>query len=179
MGSVSFVAVAVFQRQLEGQLEVRKRLEEVRLLESRKSARLMDQDTDFARLADMAGDRKRASSHVIDVPAVQGCVFITISRSLAAALLRGQCDKIRYTITLSATSATQSAACVRVELPGLRSITRPPLISGARALKCEFCQSPNCSRCKSSRVFAYRVRGEVSRIAEIEMSLRNKKAIVY
>ncbi|XP_046668428.1 zinc finger protein 395 [Homalodisca vitripennis] len=56
----------------EGQLEVRKRLEEVRLLESRKSARLMDQDTDFARLADMAGDRKRASSHVIDVPAVQG-----------------------------------------------------------------------------------------------------------
>jgi len=46
-----------------------KRLEEVRLLESRKSARLMDQDTDFARLADMAGaDRKRTSSHSIDVP---------------------------------------------------------------------------------------------------------------
>lgn len=53
-------------------VELRKRLEEVRLLESRKSARLMDQDTDFARLADMAGDRKRPSSHVIDVPAVQG-----------------------------------------------------------------------------------------------------------
>ncbi|XP_059490594.1 zinc finger protein 704 [Neocloeon triangulifer] len=46
-----------------------KRLDEVRLLESRKSARLMDQDTDFARLADMAGaDRKRTSSHSIDVP---------------------------------------------------------------------------------------------------------------
>lgn len=56
----------------DGQLELRKRLDEVRLLESRKSARLMDQDTDFARLADMAGDRKRASSHCIDVPTVQG-----------------------------------------------------------------------------------------------------------
>lgn len=60
----------------QGQVELRKKLEEVRLLESRKSARLMDQDTDFARLADMAGDRKRASSHVIDVPAVQGSVLI-------------------------------------------------------------------------------------------------------
>lgn len=49
--------------------EVQKRLEEVRLLESRKSARLADQDTDFARLADMAGDRKRTASHTIDVPA--------------------------------------------------------------------------------------------------------------
>lgn len=56
----------------QGQMELRKRLEEVRLLESRKSARLMDQDTDFARLADMAGDRKRTSSHCIDVPTVQG-----------------------------------------------------------------------------------------------------------
>lgn len=28
----------------------------------------MDQDTDFARLADMAGDRKRQASHTIDVP---------------------------------------------------------------------------------------------------------------
>lgn len=49
--------------------EVQKKLEEVRLLESRKSARLADQDTDFARLADMAGDRKRTASHTIDVPA--------------------------------------------------------------------------------------------------------------
>lgn len=58
----------------QGPLELKKRLEEVRLLESRKSARLMDQDTDFARLADMAGDRKRPSSHSIDVPTVQGWV---------------------------------------------------------------------------------------------------------
>lgn len=49
-------------------IELTKRLDEVRLLESRKSARLMDQDTDFARLADMAGDRKRQASHTIDVP---------------------------------------------------------------------------------------------------------------
>lgn len=28
----------------------------------------MDQDTDFARLADMAADRKRASSTTIEVP---------------------------------------------------------------------------------------------------------------
>ncbi|GAB0093781.1 hypothetical protein DMENIID0001_089560 [Sergentomyia squamirostris] len=50
-------------------IELKKRLEEVRLLESRRSARLADQerDTDFARLADMAGDRRRAS-HSIDVP---------------------------------------------------------------------------------------------------------------
>nr|CAD7427314.1 unnamed protein product [Timema monikensis] len=53
-------------------VELKKRLEEVRLLESRKSARLMDQDTDFARLADMAGDRRRTSSQIIDVPAVHG-----------------------------------------------------------------------------------------------------------
>ncbi|XP_075235780.1 zinc finger protein 395-like isoform X2 [Lycorma delicatula] len=56
---------------IEGPLELKKRIDEVRLLESRKSARLMDQDTDFARLADI-GDRKRASSHCIDVPAVHG-----------------------------------------------------------------------------------------------------------
>ncbi|CAH0385092.1 unnamed protein product [Bemisia tabaci] len=56
----------------EGTLELKKKLEEIRLLESRKSARLMDQDTDFARLADMAGDRKRSSSHSIDVPSVYG-----------------------------------------------------------------------------------------------------------
>ncbi|GLV41426.1 Glucose transporter 4 enhancer factor [Carabus blaptoides fortunei] len=54
----------------EGPVELVKRLEEVRLLESRKSARLMDQDTDFARLADMVGgERKRQASHTIDVPA--------------------------------------------------------------------------------------------------------------
>lgn len=53
---------------LQGVIELKKRIEEVRLLESRKSARLMDQDTDFARLADMAADRKRTSSNSIEVP---------------------------------------------------------------------------------------------------------------
>ncbi|EGI65152.1 hypothetical protein G5I_06330 [Acromyrmex echinatior] len=53
-----------------GTMSLTKRIDEIRLLESRKSARLADQDTDFARLADMAGDRKRASSHSIDVPHV-------------------------------------------------------------------------------------------------------------
>ncbi|KPJ13652.1 hypothetical protein RR48_10836 [Papilio machaon] len=48
-------------------IELKKRLEEIRLLESRKSARLADVDTDFARLADMAGDRRRASAN-IEVP---------------------------------------------------------------------------------------------------------------
>lgn len=50
-------------------MELKKRLEEVRLLESRRSARLADQerDTNFAQLADMAGDRRRPS-HSIDVP---------------------------------------------------------------------------------------------------------------
>ncbi|KAK6633393.1 hypothetical protein RUM44_003995 [Polyplax serrata] len=59
-------------------IELSKRLEEVRLLESRKSARLMDQDTDFARLADMAGDRKKTSSHSIDVPFGQGSIDVSM-----------------------------------------------------------------------------------------------------
>ncbi|XP_018799329.1 PREDICTED: zinc finger protein 704 isoform X1 [Bactrocera latifrons] len=54
----------------EEPIELKKRLEEVRLLESRRSARLADQerDTDFARLADMGGDRRRTTSHSIEVP---------------------------------------------------------------------------------------------------------------
>lgn len=61
----------VFQLFFQPPFELKKRLEEVRLLESRRSARLADQDrdTDFARLADMGGDRRRAS-HSIDVPLV-------------------------------------------------------------------------------------------------------------
>ncbi|XP_018917225.1 zinc finger protein 395 [Bemisia tabaci] len=66
------VTISVQPQGHEGTLELKKKLEEIRLLESRKSARLMDQDTDFARLADMAGDRKRSSSHSIDVPSVYG-----------------------------------------------------------------------------------------------------------
>lgn len=48
-------------------IELKKRLEEIRLVESRRSARLADSDTDFAKLADMANDRRR-SSNSIDVP---------------------------------------------------------------------------------------------------------------
>ncbi|RXG70628.1 hypothetical protein Avbf_01128 [Armadillidium vulgare] len=52
--------------------EVKKRLEEIRLLESRKSARLADQDTDFAKLADCTSERNsRKTSSTIDVP---GCL---------------------------------------------------------------------------------------------------------
>ncbi|XP_030239831.1 zinc finger protein 395 isoform X2 [Drosophila navojoa] len=56
----------------EEPIELKKRLEEVRLLESRRSARLADQDrdTDFARLADMGGDRRR-TTHSIEVPLTQ------------------------------------------------------------------------------------------------------------
>ncbi|XP_019867464.1 zinc finger protein 395 isoform X1 [Aethina tumida] len=63
------VIIRIHPAGIDEPFEVPKRLEEVRLLESRKSARLADQDTDFARLADMAGDRKRTASHTIDVPA--------------------------------------------------------------------------------------------------------------
>ena len=55
-------------------LELKKKLEEVRLLESRKSARLHDQDQDYSRLADIGPlepTRKRPTSHVIDVPTAQ------------------------------------------------------------------------------------------------------------
>ena len=34
-------------------MEVRKRVDEIRILESRKSSRLVDQDKDFARMADI------------------------------------------------------------------------------------------------------------------------------
>ena len=54
---------------LQAPIELTKRLEEIRLLESRRSQRLavQEKDTDFARLADMAGDRRRQSNS-IDVP---------------------------------------------------------------------------------------------------------------
>lgn len=60
-------------------IDLKKKLEEVRLLESRKSARLHDQDQDYSRLADGGGastavetvNRKRQTSHVIDVPTPQ------------------------------------------------------------------------------------------------------------
>lgn len=85
-----------FQRQLslsytnllQVPIELRKRLEEIRLLESRKSARLADVDTDFARLADMAGDRRRASA-TIEVPAhhMQGYKLLQIKTTAAFYIL--------------------------------------------------------------------------------------------
>lgn len=51
--------------------EVRKRLEEVRLLESRKSARLQDLDTDYSRLAEGQTELRRRTMS-IDVPASNG-----------------------------------------------------------------------------------------------------------
>jgi hypothetical protein len=71
-GHLDEVDVIIAPNGQETTMRITKRLDEVRLLESRKSARLADQDTDFARLADMAGDRKRTSSHSIDVPHVPG-----------------------------------------------------------------------------------------------------------
>ena len=51
-------------------LEVIKRLEEVRLMKSRKSARLQDQDTDYSKLADLqlTETKRRTVSSGIDVP---------------------------------------------------------------------------------------------------------------
>lgn len=55
---------------LQTPFELVKKLEEVRLAESRRSPRLADQacDTDFARLADMGTDRRRSTSYSIDMP---------------------------------------------------------------------------------------------------------------
>lgn len=54
------------------EFETAVKLEDIRLLESRKSARLVDQqDTDYSKLADLQVEstrRRLASSHVIDVP---------------------------------------------------------------------------------------------------------------
>ncbi|CAD5125228.1 DgyrCDS13467 [Dimorphilus gyrociliatus] len=53
-------------------IQIQRRLEEVRLLRSRKSARLLDQDKDYCRLADVHSESKRrAVSSSIDVPAKQ------------------------------------------------------------------------------------------------------------
>ena len=53
------------------EVDITKRLDEVRLLKSRKSARLQDQDTDYSKLADLhlSEAKKRTVSQGIDVPA--------------------------------------------------------------------------------------------------------------
>lgn len=52
---------------------INRKLEEVRLMESRKSARLVDQDTDYSKLADLqlSEPKRRAVSHSIDVPGLK------------------------------------------------------------------------------------------------------------
>ncbi|XP_013787820.1 zinc finger protein 395-like [Limulus polyphemus] len=52
-------------------VEVKKKLEEIRLLESRKSVRLLDNDKDYSRLAEGQEPRRRTSSLTIDVPLAQ------------------------------------------------------------------------------------------------------------
>ncbi|XP_046328687.1 zinc finger protein 704-like [Haliotis rufescens] len=64
--------VLITVTQMDGERrEMVKRIDEVRLLESRKSARLADLDTDYSKLADiqLSEPKKRPVSHVIDVPA--------------------------------------------------------------------------------------------------------------
>ena len=52
-------------------LEIDRKLEDVRLLPSRKSSRLQKQDTDYSKMADMPSSeaKKRTVSQIIDVPA--------------------------------------------------------------------------------------------------------------
>ncbi|XP_076361718.1 zinc finger protein 395-like isoform X1 [Tachypleus tridentatus] len=49
-------------------VELKKKIEEVRLIESRKSVRLLDNDTDYSKLAEGQEPRRRTSSLTIDVP---------------------------------------------------------------------------------------------------------------
>lgn len=51
------------------EIEIDRKIDDVRLLPSRKSSRLQKQDTDYSRIADMSTEsKKRTVSHVIDVP---------------------------------------------------------------------------------------------------------------
>jgi len=52
------------------ELEITRKSDELRIMQSRKSARLVDQDTDYSKLADLnvSESKKRTVSHVIDVP---------------------------------------------------------------------------------------------------------------
>lgn len=63
--------VIISVKQANEEVSICRKLEEVRLLESRKSARLVDQDTDYSKLADLQLNepKRRAVSHNIDVPA--------------------------------------------------------------------------------------------------------------
>ncbi|KAK3602241.1 hypothetical protein CHS0354_034476 [Potamilus streckersoni] len=59
------------------EMEISKKLDDVRLLQSRKSARLVDQDTDYSKLADLQlsePKREGSISREIDVPVTPGIV---------------------------------------------------------------------------------------------------------
>lgn len=68
--------VLIYVKMTSGEeLEIERKTDDLRLIESRKSARLVDQDTDYSKLADLAihpsvneNKRTRTVSHVIDVP---------------------------------------------------------------------------------------------------------------
>lgn len=66
------VVISVRQANNE-EATINRKLEEVRLMESRKSARLVDQDTDYSKLADLqlSEPKRRAVSHSIDVPGLK------------------------------------------------------------------------------------------------------------
>ena len=58
---------------IRDEVELTRKLDELRLMESRKSARLQDQDTDYSRMVDFHPEtpKKRTVSSVIDVPAAK------------------------------------------------------------------------------------------------------------
>ena len=65
------VYISILSSQSE-EITVTRKLEDVRLMESRKSARLQDHETDYSRMLDSQSEsKKRTVSHVIDVPAVK------------------------------------------------------------------------------------------------------------
>ena len=64
--------VIIIVKQPAGEeITIHRKVDEVRLMESRKSARLVDQSTDYSKLADLqlTEPKRRAVSHNIDVPA--------------------------------------------------------------------------------------------------------------
>ena len=54
-----------------GQTEVIRKLEEIRLMESRKSSRLQNQDVHYNKMADFSESKRRIVSHSIDVPLIK------------------------------------------------------------------------------------------------------------
>ena len=74
----------------EDAMEVRKRVDEIRILESRKSSRLVDQDKDFARIADIGLSGAKATDIALagikSAASALAAVTSPFSASLPAAL---------------------------------------------------------------------------------------------